>query len=68
VISFGAKKFGPKEPVEAEEQPEQSAPAEDDSLAAMAGKKAAGRVLAALEGGDAGALDKALRAHYEACH
>ncbi len=37
------------------------------SLSDVAGRKAAKGVLAAIEASDPGALDKALRAHYEAC-
>ncbi len=51
---------GLEEPMPAEES-------EGVDLSAMAGEKAASKVLAALKAGDAKALDSALRAHYEAC-
>ncbi len=46
---------------------EEEGESDGPSLSDMAGKKAAQKVMSALEGGDAGALDKALRAHYRAC-
>ncbi len=56
--SFG-KKFGREE----ESEESESGP----SLMGMGRKRYAKDILGAIEAGDAGALDKALAAHYEAC-
>lgn len=62
-------KFGTyeKDDEEKSEMSEMHGEKEGPSLSDMAGRKAASKVLAALEAGDPGMLDKALRAHYAAC-
>lgn len=57
----GGGSYGPKE--EAEDE----APAEAGSMASEARMAATEAVMEAISGGDAGALDRALAAHYKAC-
>jgi hypothetical protein len=53
---------------EAEGGEEEKAEEAGPSLSGMASKKAASRILAAIESGDSAALDSALKSHYEAYH
>jgi hypothetical protein len=60
---FGGKKFG-----RTQEGREDESDEKEMDLGAMGSKRAAKDIIAAIESGDAGALDKALKAHYECCH
>jgi len=66
MMVIGAGKPGKKEAEEkeGEEMSEEASP----GLSGMARKKAAKGVLSAIESGDSAALDKALKAHYDACY
>ena len=54
-------------PPPADDDEEGGSEEQDSSDSPSLSGQAAKRVLRAIESGDAGALDKALKAHYEAC-
>ncbi len=61
-------RFGDKAPAKDDPMADDEGEGEPmPSLSGMASKKAASKVLSAIESGDAGALDSALKAHYSAC-
>lgn len=65
IIGFGKKKGAEDE--DEEKSYGKSDEDEGPSLSGMASKRAAKSIIEAIESGDAGALDQALKDHYSAC-